>query len=229
MDITEVLAKLSSDDERAVITAAIAAEAQKGIEAGRKGRAEVSKWMTEANLLRDQLKAAELDPSADIAEQIAALREKSGTKPKSDLEKQVVTLSKQVEQVTKQLKEKEQAANDSAERYKTTRLKQELSKALGEKVHSAEWVIDGLIRGGKVTLNDTDAVAWKDGENEIDFGKGVDQFLKSNPEIVRNAQKPGAGSSGATGGSAKTMQRADFETLSSADQMTFIKSGGKPV
>ena len=229
MDITEVLAKLSSDDERAVVTAAIAAETQKGIDAARKKGAEVSRWMTEANTLRDQLKAAEIDPAGDITEQIAAIREKAGTKPKSDLEKQVVTLSKTIEQITKQLKEKEAAAIESADRYKSTRLKQELSRAIGDKVHAADFVIDGLIRAGTVTLNENDTVTWKDGEDEIDFGKGVDQFLKSNPTIVKNAQKPGAGSSGSPGGSVKTMQRADFEALAPVDRMKFIKDGGKPV
>jgi hypothetical protein len=228
MDLTAVLAKLT-EEERAVIQASIDAEKSTGIEAARKKGDEIKRWMTAANALKDSLKAAELDPDSDIAEQIAALREKSGTKPKSDLEKQVVTLSKQIELVNRQLAEKETAAQASAEKYKLTRLKQELGKTLSEKVHASDFVIDGLIRGGTVTLNENDTVVWKDGESEIDFGKGVDQFLKSNPAIVRNTQNPGSGSGGGAGGSAKTIARAEFEQLAPADQMKFVKDGGKPV
>jgi hypothetical protein len=226
MALDEILKKLTAE-EAAIVTSAIDFEKQAGIEAVRKRAGEVTKHMTAANLYRDALRAAELDPDGDVAEQLVALKQTNTGKPKSELEKQVLTLTKSVQQLTAKATEKEKEALESQNRYKSTRLHNELSTAFGETLVAKEFVIPGLIRDGKVKLNDLDSVVWVAGENEVDFKSGVDQFKKTYPHLVKNTQSNGGGSNGGQGGSAKTVTRAEFEALSATDQAATAASARK--
>jgi hypothetical protein len=222
MDLATLLAKLNAE-EKAVVENAIAEEKNRGIEAARKKSDEVKRWMTEANSMKDALREIGLDVDSDIGEQLRGITEKATGKPKTELEKQVVTLTKQIQQLTQKATESEKKAMESVERYRNTKLSQELSKAFGEKIHASDYVINGLIREGKVTINELDEIVFKNGESEIDFKSGVDQFMKSNTHIVKNTQAPGAGSAGGAGGSAKSMTRAEFDKLDPASKMQLMK------
>lgn len=226
MLLDDILKKLT-EEEKSVVTEAIEAEKSRGIDESRKKGQSVQKYMTEANRLKDILRNAGIDPDEDIEQQISALKESIKEKPKSDLERQVLTLSKQVKILTDGMAEKTKEAETEKGKYRNTKLTQVLGQSLGEKIHASDFVIKGLIRDGKVKLDENENPVWVDGETEIEFGKGVDSFLKQNNGIVKTTQTPGAGSSPGSGKSAKSMARAEFDNLAPADKMAYMKDGGQ--
>jgi len=226
MLLDDVLKKLN-EEEKTVVNSAIEAEKTRGIDESRKKGQSVTKFMTELNRLKDVIRNAGLDPEADVEEQIVALKDGLKEKPKSDLERQVLTLSKQVKILTDGMAEKTKEAETEKGKYRNTKLTQVLGTSLGEKIHASDFVIKGLIRDGKVKLDENENPVWVDGENEIEFGKGVETFLKQNNGIVKTTQTPGAGSTPGNGKSAKTMARAEFDNLAPANKMAFMKDGGQ--
>ena len=226
MQLDDVLSKLT-DDEKLVVTSAIDSEKSRGIDETRKKSQSVQKYMTELNRLKDIIRNSGLDPDEDIEEQITSLKDGLREKPKSDLERQVLTLTKQVKFLTDGMVEKTKEAETEKGKYRNTKLTQVLGSSIGEKIHATDFVIRGLIRDGKVKLDEDENVVWVEGENEIEFGKGVDTFLKANNTIVKTQQTPGTGSSPGTGRSAKTMARAEFDNLGPADKISYMKDGGQ--
>lgn len=226
MLLADVLNKLN-DEEKSVVTEAIEAEKSRGIDESRKKGQSVQKYMTESNRLKDILRNSGIDPDEDIEQQLTTLKDGLKEKPKSDLERQVLTLSKQVKILTDGMAEKTKEAETEKGKYRNTKLTQVLGTSLGEKIHASDFVIKGLIRDGKVKLDENENPVWVDGETETEFGKGVELFLKQNNTIVKTTQTPGTGSSPGSGKSAKTMARAEFDSLAPADRMSFMKDGGK--
>ena len=226
MLLDDVLKKLN-EEEKSVITEAIESEKSRGIDESRKKGQSVQKYMTEANRLKDILRNAGIDPDEDIEQQLVSLKESIKEKPKSDLERQVLTLSKQVKMLTDGMAEKTKEAEGEKNKYRNTKLTQVLGTSLGEKIHASDFVIKGLIRDGKVKLDENENPVWVDGETETEFGKGVELFLKQNNTIVKTQQTPGTGSSPGSGKSAKTMVRSEFDSLAPSDKMAFMRDGGQ--
>jgi uncharacterized FlaG/YvyC family protein len=233
----EEILKPLSDEESGVVRAAIQAEKDRGVEASRKKGQEVEKLLTEVNKFKDFLRDdMEFDLDKDLKEQLeaaeaaAAQGGEGDSKKASDLEKQVKTLTKQVETLTTQLTEKEKIANEKSDRLRVTKLTEILRKSIGEKVHSSDFVIKGLIRDGTVKFadeNEDTAVFILNG-TEMPFDKGVQDFLKGNPGIVKNEQAGGGGSGGDHGAPGeKVMKRSDFDKLSASERSAKARDGWK--
>jgi hypothetical protein len=229
--LEEILKALAPEDSD-VVKSAIQTEKDKGIDASRNKGKEVEKHLTELNRLRDFLRDdLEFDLDEDLKKQLEEARKTNGTEGNkaTELEKQVTTLSKQVKTLTDQLGEKDKLANDRAEKLRVTKLTEVLRKSIGAKVHSSDYVIKGLIRDGAVKLlDDEETAVFVQGGEEVEFDKGVQEFLKKNADIVKNDQNGGGGSTGdhKTPGE-KIIRRTEFEKLTPSERSAKVKEGYK--
>lgn len=188
-----------------------------------KGR-EVKKWMTAANTLKDKMKGVDLDPDGDIAGQLEAMIKKPGNP--NDLEAAIKKALKPVEAKLAEVEADRAAQKAKAERYSKSKLDQALSEKLGDKVVTKD-SLKLMIYEGKVKLADDDSVVWVDGDNETTLDKGVEAWIKANPDKVKTQQQNGSGGKQNTGTKQndKTITRTAFETLAPADKMATIKAG----
>jgi hypothetical protein len=224
MTLDELFTKYKVEDgDKDIVHGLIETEKQKGIEASRKKGEEVKKHLTDANHLRDTIKALGVDPDGDLETQISDIKGKLTGKAgkETELEKTVKTLQTRLDKKDKEAAEKET-------KYRNLRVSERLVKAIGDKVHASEYVIKNLIQDGKVSLNDNDEVIWKDAAGDLDFEKGVDSFIKSNPSIVKNQQAAGSGSTGGTGKPpGKTMPKDAWLNMPAKERAKFINDGGQ--
>jgi len=92
-------------------------------------------------------------------------------------------------------------------------LKSKLSEALRDKVYGHDFVADSLINDGKVTLGDDDIVSFIEGDTKISYEDGIKKLLESRTDILKNSQRPGAGT--APNQQSKGTQKYTFEQLAS--------------
>jgi hypothetical protein len=215
-----------------------AVEIAKGLEADFNANiAEIGKLETKASEAietRDAVRAKvkELTGADELtAETIALLKAKN---PKSDekLQAEIERLAKQLETATSEYEGK---LGDADARYQSAIIDRELTK-LG----AGTGVIDGALED---VVHYLKAGATIDGENIVYMRDGVQErgangrpmTISDKLEALRES-KPfyfkaqGQGGSGTqhrgTGGSGKTMSRANFEGLGAVERAQFMKDGG---
>ena len=225
------------DEDKAVVQGVVDAEKARGIEASRKKGADVTKWMTAANKLKDAIRELELDPDSDVGPQVAALKAKitkateTGASA-SDMEKR---FQKQIDELKKIVDDEREAKELANKQLTNATLKEHLSKAFGDSVIGAEDTIDLMILKGKAKLNDEGKPVIVEGDTEMDLNAGVEAFKKANPNRVVNNSRAGGGSSaGGSGGKGKqekTLTREQFDTMSVKDRAAWfvVNPGGAVV
>lgn len=206
--LEEVLAKLD-DDGKATVTAAIEAEKSRGIAESKKRNAENVSLRSRLDTIVTGL---ELDTTADLAEQIDALKAKIAAKsgkPASD--PALAQMQRQLKEVTEKLTAKEKR---EADLVRSTAI-EKASSHLSGKVHAHSEVAYRLFHEGKIGVNANGEVVYLGTDGvEADLSKGLDEYIKSRPDIAISQQKPGGGSQPATGAGTKTMSVAAFDQLS---------------
>lgn len=227
MELMDVLKELP-EEKQAVITAAIEAEKVRGIQEAKKKAGDAGKLIAERNALKDRLKDLGVDPDDQdtMQQRIDELKEKiSGKKANSELEQMKRDLKKMQDFAESVKAEKAEIA----ERLATRTLSDALRKAMGDRVHAKDYVISGLIRDKVVKLSDDgETPLFSINGSEVDLSKGVEEFLKANPEIVVNRQN-GSGSGGGGGTNnqpKKTMPKTEWENLDPKTRARFVLDGG---
>jgi hypothetical protein len=224
--LDEVLKELS-EEKADVIRTAIEAERQKGISESQKKSGEIKKRMTNENVLRDYYKELGVDPDADMAEQIAILKSKLSAASKGENEK-ISQLEKAIATLTKKNAEAEQLAEQRRIKFSNAKITEVLTKKIGEKIYASEYVIPNLISSGSVKLTDDEqSVVFINNGLPVELDSGIDGFLKANPGIVRNTQRPGSGGAPGSGDPGKKqMIQSEWEKLEPKARAEYIKSGG---
>lgn len=222
MTFEEVLSQLS-DDQKSVIVAAVEAEKTRGIEASRKKGADVNAWMTKANKRADIIKRFDLDPDADDLEaQVEAITSKLRAGSPATTAPEIDALKRQISALT--LKS-EQAEKRALEKTRQSAKSQAVSFLKGKIVAESE-IVDALFARGILDIADDGETVFKQGDTILPFTDGIGQYLKENPHLVLNSQKPGSeGNPGATGTAQKTMRRSVFEALNPQEKSAAMRSG----
>lgn len=101
-------------------------------------------------------------------------------------ERTIAQLNNTVKQMQEQLKQERTKA-------KASKLQEVLGRELNDKVYGSKFVVNGLISGGKVDLDDNGEVIFRDGELTKSFNDGIKEFLDNNKDIVKVGQHTGPG------------------------------------
>lgn len=224
MTLEELIAEVGPD-KAAIITAALQAEKDRGVSESRKKGEEVKKLLTLANRYKDVLRGLDLDPESDDLEtQLETVKKNLGNG------KQVPEYEKQLKALTARVDKAEKDAAEKTQRLRTAKLTQKLQGALASKLidGTPEYIIDGLITKGRVKVSEDDeTVLWNENGTDIDFDKGVESWLKSNPSLVKNVANAGGGSAGSGKPQGKTMKRDAWDNLPAREKASFFKDGGQ--
>lgn len=191
-------------------------EKEKGIESKRKADREAKNLRTAKINLENALKEVGYNPDEhDPLEFLSDLKEAKEKVASGDVtnKSELAKVMKQLSDLQKKFEEKDKEANELKDRTRKGTIKDHLAKAIGEKVYGSQFVINNLINDGVVGLNDNDEVVFIDGDDEVEFDKGIKTFLEKNPDIVRNSQRPGGGSSGGGPSKAK-FSSSDLDGMS---------------
>jgi DNA repair exonuclease SbcCD ATPase subunit len=227
MELTEILDEIG-EEKAAIINAAIEAEKNRGIEASRKKGEDVKKFMTVSNKLKDSLRALNIDPDGNLEEQISEARTRIEklSKESEGGNDQVKSLQKQMADILKKLEASEKEKETVNRKLTTTKLSESLSKAFGDSIYGVDLAVKDLITSGVVKLSDGDKVVFLDGDNEIDLDEGVNSFKKKRPDLVKNTQKSGGGSSPQQGKGVKVISQSEYDSMNVAQRAAFFASGG---
>jgi hypothetical protein len=202
MTLQELLVEIG-EEKAALVKEAIEAEQLKGIAKAKENNGKLSKATTELIRLKGIVENVGLDLDGDTDQQIEDLKTRltaAAGKKKGEPDPEVAKLGKELASLKKLLADKDAEATEAKQKLTSAKLTERLTKALADKVVAHDYVIKDLIRNGQVKLGDNDSVVWLEGEDETDFDKGVEKFVKSNPALLKNTQKPGSGARDANAG-----------------------------
>jgi len=201
---------------------AVEAEKNRGIEESRKANAE-AQGLRKFKIASEKLgyqKDQDVDAFFDSLK-VATTKAGEADQTKMTLEQVTAELNKlktDFGKTTTELGLEKQRAE--ALKLESTRktLKAKLVSALNDKVYGPDFVVDSLINAGQVALGDNETVEFVEGDKRIGFDEGLQRLLSSRTDIVKNAQRPGAGSTPPQGGQAKKftpeqIQGMDKETI----------------
>jgi hypothetical protein len=226
--IEEIIEALGEEDG-AVVTDAINAEKQRGIDASRKKGDDVKKFMTLANKLRDSLRSFDIDPDGDIDAQIAAVKDKAtASRSQADAgNEQINSLKKEMAKILQKLEAAEVEKTAAHRKYQTSKISESLSKAFGDSIYGVDLAIEGLISKGAVKMSDDDKVIFVNGDEELDIEAGVEAYKKARPDLVKNSQRPGPGSAPQKNKNSKTITAQQYDAMTVKQRAEFFAAGGE--
>lgn len=221
----EDIVKELGDDKSKIIFGAIDAEKQRGIEASRKKGEEVKKFMTEANKLRDSLRALEIDPDANIDEQIDDFKRRVEklSKEGEGSEANIKNMQRQLAQISQQLEGEKKEREAAQRKYVNSKISESLTRAFGDTVYGVDLVVKGLMSDGKVKMADGEKIVFVDGESELDLESGVKLFLEQRKDLAKNTQRPGSGSAPSAEKQTSTITKAQLQTMSVKEKAAFFE------
>lgn len=230
MTFAEAMAKLAEMEGGEELVKAIQAETnKKNKEAeGLRKRAKTAEEAVTAlkEQRRDMLLAIGLtEEDADkedfsLDDALEAFTNKSGGKGKgkddpefAEMAKNLKNLQRQIDKLTKESTEFKQAAESERGKRHDTMKNQALLAALAAgNALKPDFLAGALV--GKVKVGDDDTLVFvKDDGDEVPVNDGVKSWLEANPDLVRNPNSAGAGSTGAGG---KKDQAADAKAFAEA-------------
>ena len=200
---------------------AVEAEKTRGIDESRKANAEAQ------NLRRFKIaveklgyqKDQDLDAFMDTLK-VATTKAADADTAKLTLEQVTAELNKlkadYSKTVTELGAEKERAQEIQTQAIRRT-LKSKLVSLLEPKVYGHDYVADSLINDGRVALGDNETLEFVDGDKRVNANEGLRRLLEQRTDIVKNGQRPGAGTAAPTGG---TSQKFTLEQIQAMDKAT---------
>jgi len=177
----------------------------------------------EAKGLRAYKKAFEglgLDKDSDLDDFVYNIKDRLEAvkdldpKKSSETEQELKKLRRDFDKAQTALEEERSKAIKIKQESDNKTLKSKITDAIREKVYGSDLVAENLIANGRVALEDDGSVSWIEGEDRKAFDDGIQRFIESRPDIVRNVQKGGAGSPPPSGEGNKTFSFEKVENMS---------------
>lgn len=187
-----------------------------------RGIAETSKRNKENESLRKFKLAFEnlgYQPEQDLTEFTMNLKsEKEQVQTKDvtlkDLQSQFQKLNTDFQKTQSELTTERLAATELKSKAKREKIRGSMVETLRDRVYAHDLLINDLIGSGKVDLDETEKVVFvKEDQTMIPMEDGIKQLLESRPDIVKNAQKPGASSQPSGGSPSPDSDQARLERL----------------
>ena len=191
------------------IRSAVENEKQTGITLKRKANSEAQ------NLRRWKTKLEELGYDGDDPEAIAEwLKQKAPPVKEGEPNPEIEKLRREFKKAQDALAEKTAEASKVKATSDSRAIKAKLTEALRDKVYGHDLLADTLISSGRVKLADDESVVFVNGEDELDFEKGVKRLLESRPDLLKNTQTPGAKSGNRSTSAAPRYTMDQLKTMS---------------
>jgi regulator of replication initiation timing len=224
MALEDVLVKLPEEDQ-VVVKDALEAEKTKGIESYRAAKAEANRLLNKWKPVEESLIDNGFDLDQPLNDQFAKLKVSTGSS-----NEEIENLKRDQRKAAKEIADL-RLENDKAKQIKksfdNTKIASALDKAFGDKLIVKDHVIENLILKGTVKIKDDESIVFVNGDLEDELTIGVENFIKSNPSIVKPNQSQGSGEKGnQTEKKTKQMSRSDFEKMLPSDKLEFFKAGG---
>lgn len=139
----------------------------------------------------------DLDEAIRTAAEVRKLQQKPSQEDNrlKTLERQLARMQKDNDDWKKKYEEAE--TRGKRERIRTV-LSGEFSKQNAELAGLEDFILDGLVQSGRVSMNDSGAIVWIENDEEYGLPEGVKRFLASRPQIVRGSGRPGTGTQAGT-------------------------------
>lgn len=232
-DLKKLFEENKISDAYGDVVALVETEKKIGIEKHNKVNHEAEGLRKHKIALDKILKAQGIEGTDDLEVAIEALQEKiksasEGATTGKKAQGEAAELRREFDKLKKELAAKDAAAQESAKRLKIATIRGKVLPEYKDKIVAADIVIESLIQQGKFDLDDNDNPIFIEGVDKIDLKDGMTKFLTGRPDLVRNSQIPGSGSTGSKEKKAgeKIMQRTEFKKLDPTAQSKFFKDGG---
>ena len=202
----------------------IDAEKQTGISSAKKLKADIATY----SKYKDALESLGFDGKVEVSTFSDSVKSKlDNTGSQDELTKLKIELQKAVSAQS----DFESKLTEERNKRKETLLRESIIQGFRKDgkdiVHVPDIVANGLIRDNKVRLlDDEKTVVFVNGDSEVSFDDGLQGLFKERPDIVKNIQNSGAGSSDGGGNGAKTISQGEYENLSPKARAAFVLDGG---
>lgn len=193
MTLEEILAQIESDDLKEAIVGKIEEEKMRGKEASKKKDRDNLK-------LKADLKSLGWDK--DKFETIDEFRESLEAKDKANNTNKltIAQLNDKLDALESTLATERAEAELVKTRAKETKITSELTKHMGDSFFGASYLIKSLISDGRVDIDEvSDRIYFKDGDEVIDFEKGLAKLKEDNKDMLKVSQQSGTGDVGGSG------------------------------
>jgi len=152
---------------------------------------------------------------SDIVNKMADVGKSSTQKDSqlSELQSQLKKLTKQFQTTQEELGNEKKTRAEVETKAKQRTIQNKLQKVLNDEFYGADFLIKSLISDGVVDLDENENPVFKQGDQTLNLDKGVEWLRQTNADARKNGQKPGSGSSPASGGSVKQRPRLTVEQI----------------
>jgi hypothetical protein len=229
-EIKAVLVEKKSDDVYGDIVSLVEAEKTRGIEEKRKVNGEAQN-LRKYKIAMEKV-AKDMGVDFDDADSfLSDLVEKSRghDKGREAALKDKDVLAKKLEAIEKRLNDSENEKTELKNKAKIATIKNRLLSDLKDHIHAPEDVINSRIIGRGIVdlLDDNETIQFVNGEERVDYKKGIEQFLANNADVKKNKQQSGTGvMPGNADSGKKKMAFDEWNRLSGRDKAAFFAGGG---
>lgn len=229
-EIKTILTERKADDIYGDILANVEAEKTRGIEEKRKVNSEAQglrKYKIAIEKVAQKHGIENFDDVDSMLDEVFTKAKTADEGGKAIKDKDV--LSKRLEALERKLVETEQKEKQTKAKAKSTVLLSRLKADLDAEIYAAEDVINSrlIARNAVDLLDDGETIQFVNGEERIEYKSGLAKFLADNPDIRKNKQTGGAGSSPNNSREAKSMAFTEWNKLSGIEKAKFFEAGGK--
>lgn len=181
------------------VTAALNAEKEHGVSETNRANRQSATFRGERDIFKGHLKKLGWDETQDVNEFIESLSstKTEGTQSKTELDevkKTLTKLQKEFEKGQLELKVERERAGELARQNKLKTIESKLQPKISEDFHGPEFVIKTLIADGKVDVDESGNIIFKNGDDSISFDEGYKQFKVDHKDSLKNKQAGGSGS-----------------------------------
>lgn len=171
--------------------------------------------------LKSTLKEAGYDPSKHetLKDYVRSLSERASTSDSAQLT--INTLNEKLSDLESKFAESARTRIEAETRANKESLRSKLTSALGEKVYGSKYVIESLLEKGEVKKVEGKEV-WSIDGTDLEFGVGLEKFLKGNTDILKSTKTQGTGVPGST-----ASEKKDYSELSVEEATARVKELGK--
>lgn len=181
------------------VTAALNAEKDHGIKETNRANQQAATFRNQLKDFKGYLTKLGWEETQDVNEFIESLSttRTEGTQSKTELDQVKATLTKlqkEFEKGQNELKAERERASELARQNKLKTIESKLHPKISEDFHGPEFVIKTLIAEGKVDIDDSGNIIFKNGEDSVNFEDGYKQFKIDHKDSLKNKQSGGSGS-----------------------------------
>jgi hypothetical protein len=136
------------------------------------------------------------------------------------------TIEQQLKLIQKKLEDADNAAKAATAKARDAGVKAKAQADFAKHLHASGLHLNQAIANGLTLADDGETLIWKDGDDVVDYQKGLAKYIAEHKDDARNLQQPGAGSTKGKRVSSKnndTLTQAEFDSMSGIEKAKYAK------